>query len=508
MKNKNNDVFDQRTNKNIAFLKNGEKFLEHVKIMRKAQPGPVIFTISNGYGMVDAVIKDSSFNVDDVVEISGYVNERAGKIQIEIEKMRESNIDFDSIINKNSEPKNTSFTIKSERLEKLRPYFYNISKRIRKAILENQPIMIRHHSDSDGINAGLAIEYSCKLLMEEIGANPDYNLFRSPSRAPFYDITDVFRDVVLVKKIIEGHGQKKPLIIVLDNGSTPEDIFGLKTLKSMGFEIIVVDHHNPVIINNKKTSVDPYLSLHLNPYIEGLDSQTCAGMLAYELARWICEDYSNPSLPAVASITDRSNIKEVEDYIKNSGKTKKELEEIGTAIDFIAYQLKFNSGKGVFEELYTNPELVRIINEEVRKGVRTQLESTLPYLRTQDLNGIILSTIDLEKYTMKFTYPAPGKVVSMIHDTVVIDRESLPVITLGHLSDMIIVRANKPVLPVDKIIERLKKDIPNANISGGGHECAGAIKFTPAHLHEIIQNIKKQAEELNYEEENKREEIL
>jgi len=96
----------------------------------------------------------------------------------------------------------------------------------------------------------------------------------------------------------------------------------------------------------------------------------------------------------------------------------------------------------------------------------------------------------------------------MIHDTVVIDRESLPVITLGHLSDMIIVRANKPVLPVDKIIERLKKDIPNANISGGGHECAGAIKFTPAHLHEIIQNIKKQAEELNYEEENKREEIL
>jgi len=508
MKNKNNDVFEQRTIKNIAFLKNGEKFLEHVKIMRKAQPGPVIFTISNGYGMVDAVIKDSSFNVDDVVEISGYVNERAGKIQIEIEKMRESNIDFDSIINKNSEPKNTSFTIKSERLEKLRPYFYNISKRVRKAILENQPIMIRHHSDSDGINAGLAIEYSCKLLMEEIGTNPDYNLFRSPSRAPFYDITDVFRDVVLVKKIIEGHGQKKPLIIVLDNGSTPEDIFGLKTLKSMGFEIIVVDHHNPVIINNKKTSVDPYLSLHLNPYIEGLDSQTCAGMLAYELARWICEDYSNPSLPAVASITDRSNIKEVEDYIKNSGKTKKELEEIGTAIDFIAYQLKFNSGKGVFEELYTNPELVRIINEEVRKGVRTQLESTLPYLRTQDLNGIILSTIDLEKYTMKFTYPAPGKVVSMIHDTVVIDRESLPVITLGHLSDMIIVRANKPVLPVDKIIERLKKDIPNANISGGGHECAGAIKFTPAHLHEIIQNIKKQAEELNYEEENKREEIL
>ena len=503
MENKNKDVFEKRTIKNVATLKGGDRFAGIVKIMRKAQPGPVIFTVSDGYNMVDAVIKDSKFDEGDVVEISGYVNERAGRLQIEIEKIKESKIDFGSIIEKNSEPKNNSFTISSERLEKLRPYFYSIAKRIRRAIFENQPIMIRHHSDSDGINAGLAIECSCRLLMEKIGINSEYNLFRSPSRAPFYDITDVFRDVVLVKKIIEGHGQKKPLIVVLDNGSTPEDIFGLKTMKSLGFEIIVVDHHNPVVIENKKTLVDPYLSLHLNPYIEGLDSQTCAGMLAYELARWICEDYSNPCLPAIAGITDRSNIKEAEDYIKKSGRTRKELEEIGTAIDFIAYQLKFNSGKGLFEELYDNQELVRIINEEVRKGVRTQLESTLPYLRTQNINGIVLSTIDLEKYTMKFKYPAPGKVVSMIHDTAVIDRESLPVITLGYLTDMIIVRANKPVLPVDKIIKRIRKDIPNSQAEGGGHECAGAIKFIPAHLNNIIENIKNQVRELNYEKESK-----
>lgn len=328
MTNENNNVFEQRTIKNIAALKSGDKFTGIVKIMRKSHPGPVIFTVSNGYGVADAVIKDSAFNVDDIVEISGYVNERAGKIQIEIEKIRETKIDFDSIIDKSSEPNNTSFTIESERLEKLRPYFHSISKRIRRAVFENQPIMIRHHADSDGINAGLAIEYSCKLLMEQIGVNPGYNLYRSPSRAPFYEITDVFKDVVLVKKIIEGHGQKKPLIVILDNGSTPDDVLGLKTMKSMGFEMIVVDHHNPVVVENKKTSVDPYLSLHLNPYIEGLDSQTCAGMLAYELATWICKDYSNPSLPAVAGITDRSNIKELEDYISKSGKTRKELEEI------------------------------------------------------------------------------------------------------------------------------------------------------------------------------------
>jgi len=504
MKNKNNFASEKIINKDIAFLKGGDNFSGIVKIMKKTQPGPVIFTISDGYNMADAVIKNSNFNVGDVIEITGFANIRGGKLQIEIEKIRESEKDFDFIIDKNSEPKNVSFSINSEKLEKLRPYFFEIAKRIRKAIFKNQPIMIRHHSDSDGINAGLAIEDSCRLLMEKIGANSEYNLFRSPSRAPYYDIIDALKDIVLIKKVLEPHGQSQPLIIVLDNGSTPEDVFGLKAMKSIGFETIVIDHHNPVVVQNKKTLVDPYVSLHLNPYLEGLDSQLCAGMLAYELAKWICEDYSNPSLPAVAGITDRSTIEEAEEYIKKSGRSKKELEEIGTAIDFIAYQLKFDSGKGVYEELYNNTELVKIINEEVRKGVQTQLESTLPYLRTQNINGVVFSTIDLEKYTMKFKYPAPGKVVSMIHDTAVIDREMLPVITIGYLSDMIIYRANKPILPIDKIIKRIKKDIPHSHVEGGGHECAGSIKFIPAHLNNIIENIKEQVRELNYEKQEEK----
>jgi len=417
---------------------------------------------------------------------------------MELEDIRKSDVNFDSIFEKNSEPKNNRFSIESERYEKLRPYFYKIAKRIRRSIFENQPISIRHHADSDGINAGMAIEQSCKLLMEKIGINPAFNLYRSPSRAPFYDINDVLRDVVLIKRIIEGHGQRKPIIIVLDNGSSFEDVFGLKALQSLGFETIVIDHHNPGLVQNKKTLVDPYISLHLNPYLEGLDSQTCTGMLAYEIGRWIHEEYSNPLLPAVAGISDRSSCEEMDKYIKNSGVSKKHLEEIGTAIDFVAYHLKFNAGKGLFESLYENHELVEIIDEEVRKSVDTQLESTLPYLRTQNINGVILSILDIEKYTMRFSYPNPGKVVSMIHDTSAIGKESFPIITLGFLSDSVIIRATKPVLPVQKIMERIRKDIPHSHLEGGGHECAGTIRFTPAHLNSILENIKQQVRELDY----------
>jgi len=105
------------------------------------------------------------------------------------------------LLDKNTtNPKILLLLIQYRKLEKLRPYFLKIAKRIRKAVFENQPIMIRHHSDSDGINAGLAIEGACRILMKKIGATPEFNLFRSPSRAPYYDIIDAFKDIVLIKK--------------------------------------------------------------------------------------------------------------------------------------------------------------------------------------------------------------------------------------------------------------------------------------------------------------------
>jgi len=492
-------MYEKRINKtvrtsknNILDLKSGDFFKGNVKILGKSQPGPVIFTLSDGYSTVDGVIKECEFRGGDVVYVSGPVNARAGKLQIDIKTIKKSDTDFNKIIEEKSEPVRTEFSIKSDRYEKMKALFLKIAKRIRKAVLDNQPILIRHHNDSDGINAGIAIEQACRKLMQKIGINPDYNLFRSPSKAPFYDTGDVFRDMIMAKRLTNNFNQKKPLILVLDNGSTPEDVFSFKFLKQSGFECIVIDHHNPVVIKDGKTSVCAYLSMHLNPYLFGLDSQTSAGMLCYEIARFVNEEFENPAMPAVAAISDRCTIKETEEYIAKSGMKIEDLKKFGIAIDFLAYNLHFDPGKGMVEELYSNFNLVALINELVSKSVEKQLQSTLPYLRTMEINGTVFSYIDLEKYTLRFTYPTPGKVIGMIHDTVAEGRENKAVLTIGYLSDMIIIRANKPVLPVQRIIEKLQKEMPQANVDGGGHEQAGTIKFVPAHLTSIIEWIKKE----------------
>jgi len=483
----------------LSKIKHGDFYSGDVKILRKSQPGPVIFLVTDATSSVDAVIKDSDFETDEVINIKGKASERAGKLQIEIDSIKKSEKDFDKIIEQRAKPIRTDFSIKSDRFEKMKPHFIRVAQKIRRAVMQNQPIMIRHHNDSDGINSGLAIEQSIKGLMRRFGISPNYNLYRSPSKAPFYETGDVFKDITMSKRLTEGHGQKKPLVLVLDNGSTPEDVFGMKTLYTLGYDIIVIDHHNPVQIKNGKSTVCPYLIDHINPYLYELDSQTSAGMLCYEIGRMIDEEFENKLMPAIAAISDRCNIDETEEYIKKTGKTREELGRIGVAIDFIAYNMRFDPGKGLFEEVYVQPEFVNMINEKVLEGEETQLQSTLPYLKTQKINGITYSNIDLEKYTLRFTYPTPGKVIGKIHDRVETQHKG-PVLSIGYLSDMLIIRANQPVLPVQKIIDRLQKDLPQANVDGGGHEQAGAIKFVSAHLQAVLQRIKVYLREVKLEE--------
>lgn len=490
----------ENSKKQIVDLTPGDSFDGVVKIIRKAKPGPVIFSVTDGTMTMDAVTKDSRFETDEVVKLEGYVTERQGRQQIEITSMEKSNKDFDKILKEQSKVVRKNFSIKSERYNLMKEKFVKIAERIRLAIIMGEPILIRHHNDTDGITSGLTIEIACKQLMKKRGIDPVHSLYRSPSRAPFYEIADVFRDWSLSNRIVS-FDQKKPLIIVVDNGSTPEDRAGFQILNALGHHAIVIDHHNPVIIKEGKTSVCEYLDLHLNPYMYGLDSKTSAGMLCYELSRLISEEFDNPVMPAAAAIADRCDIAETEEYIKNSKLTKEELIKIGVAIDFAAYQMKFDSGNGIFEELYNNMNIVQILNTQVTKGIETQLQSTLPYLRTQEINGVIFSNIDLEKYTLRFTYPTPGKVIGMIHDTVAKGKENIPVLTIGYLSDMIIIRATHPVLPVQKIIEKLQAEYPHANVDGGGHEMAGTIKFVPAHLTTIIEFIKNELKKVDMEKE-------
>ncbi|HNR25121.1 MAG TPA: DHH family phosphoesterase [Methanobacteriaceae archaeon] len=475
--------------------------------------GPTIFTISDETGITWAAAFDQPgervyphIMTSHMVEVLGEVSLHGGKIQIETEYMErltgaeasEARKAIDEALDKRAQPENTSLLQESPTLEKLRPLLAQAAQAIRRAILDGRSILVRHHADADGICAGVAVEKAVIPLIKEINPANDseWHYFRrSPSKAPFYELEDVVKDLSFALEDQERHGQKLPLVVLLDNGSTEEDILSLMKVKVYDMEIVVVDHHFPGEVVDGRVAVDDYVDFHVNPYLVGGDSQITAGALAVEMAGMINPQVTDRirHLPGIAAVGDHARSLEAERYIEiaaEKGYDWEDLEKIATTIDFEAFYLRFMNGRGIMDTILglgnrdKHTKLVDALYQESQRRVKWQLAAAMPNLKTQNLpNGIIFNVLDVEKYAHKFTYPAPGKTCGYVHDQVVQKHgEETPILTLAYGPDFGVIRATDAVnekfgFNLNKIIMELAEEIPEAGIDGGGHECAGSLKF-------------------------------
>ncbi|MDI6724061.1 MAG: DHH family phosphoesterase [Methanobacterium sp.] len=508
--------------KNISRTLIGEITTNYVKksvrivgevIQIQQTSGPTIFTISDETSTTWAAAFDEPgirvyphINIGNIVEVLGEVNLHSGKIQIEsesIEKLHgkesiQARRLIDEAIDKKAEPETTDLMIESETLDKLRGRMHLAAKAIRKAIFDGRSILVRHHADADGICAGVAMEKAVIPLIRDInpGSDAEWHFFkRAPSKAPFYEIEDVVKDLSFALEDMERHGQKLPLIVLLDNGSTEEDLLALIKAKIYDIEIVVIDHHYPGEVENERVAVDDYVDVHVNPYLVGGNSEITAGALAFEVAKMINPEIKDSvmHLPGIAAVGDHASSDEAQKYIEiadSRGYSREDLEKIATCIDFEAFYLRFMNGRGIIDTILgignrdKHAKLIEALYSESEKRVKNQLRAALPNLKTQKLdNGIIFNVLDVEKYAHKFTYPAPGKTTGYVHDTMVKKYgEENPIITLSYGPDFGVIRATDAVnekfgFNLNTIILKLVDEIPEAGIDGGGHECAGSLKF-------------------------------
>ncbi|MGF7119599.1 OB-fold nucleic acid binding domain-containing protein [Methanobacterium oryzae] len=517
--------------KNIARTSIGDITTNHVKksvrivgevIQIQQTSGPTIFTISDETSTTWAAAFDEPgirvyphINIGNIVEVLGEVNLHSGKIQIEsesIEKLHgkeaiEARRLIDEAIDKKAEPETTELMIESEVLDKLQDKMRLAAKAIRRAIFDGRSILVRHHADADGICAGVAMEKAVIPLIRDInpGSDAEWHFFkRAPSKAPFYEIEDVVKDLSYALEDMERHGQKLPLIVLLDNGSTEEDIVALIKAKIYDIEIVVIDHHYPGEVKDGRVVVDDYVDVHVNPYLVGGNSEITAGALAFEVAKMINPEIKDKlaHLPGIAAVGDHASSKEAQTYIEiadSKGYDRDALEKIATCIDFEAFYLRFMNGRGIIDTILgignrdKHAKLVEALYKESEKRVKNQLRAALPNLKTQKLpNGVIFNVLDVEKFAFKFTYPAPGKTTGYVHDTMVKKYgEENPIITLSYGPDFGVIRATDAVnemfgFNLNTIIVKLEGEIPEAGIDGGGHECAGSLKFVEGLSKEVL----------------------
>jgi len=481
--------------------------------------GPTIFIISDGTGSL--ALKgfqkpgerafpeiDIGNNIKSIIEVSEFDGQLEGEIKkiskLTDEESKKLSEKIEEIQLKRAKVDEPNFLIKSPILDKLKNRFIKAATEIRLAIIQQRPIIVRHHNDTDGYSSGYALERAILPLIEkEQGSEKaSWEFFlRAPCAAPFYEIDDSIRDSANSLRNVAKFSNKMPLVIIADNGSSPEDLMAIKHGKIHGMEFIVIDHHY-----SSEDVISKEVLTHINPFLVGEDgSHFSAGMLCTEFARLVNPDVKNINqIAAMAGLADRIDIgnpKAVEEYIKiakREGYSKELLHDIATVIDFVSAKIRFMEVREYIEVLFGEPrekqkELVNLMAPHIRKMSEKGLAIGKANTKSEKIGKTTLLTLDIEKTFPGFGfYPKPGMSVGMVHDDVQKTKKITNLVTAGIMNTAITLRAtDESNFSVHDLITFLNKKLPNSFVEGGGHKNAGSITFLPYKKDDVVKGLKE-----------------
>jgi RecJ-like exonuclease len=501
--------------------------LEGTVVQIKQTGGPTIFQVRDETGIVPCAAFEEAgvrahpaVDIDDVVRVTGLVESHGGSVQIEADELaaldgEEATSVADRLEDATEElvePADVDPLADWPAFEKLRDDLADVARRLRREVLEGRPIRMRHHADGDGLCASVPLQYALERFIEEVYADPDASrhlLKRLPSKAPFYELEDVTRDLNFALENRERHGQKLPLLLMLDNGSTEEDTPAYRNLAQYDIPVLVVDHHHP-----DHEAVAPLVDDHVNPYLYDEDYRITTGMMCVELARMIDPDLTDElqHVPAVAGMADRSEGEAMPDYIElaeEAGYEEARLHEIGEALDYATYWLKYSAGRELVNDVLDvncddpdrHDDLVDFLAGRAERDVDRQLAAAMDHVTHEDLdNGAHLYRIDVENHARRFTYPAPGKTTGKIHDRKVAETGD-PVITIGYGPDFAVLRSDGVRLDIPTMVEELTAEIDGGGVSGGGHLVVGSIKFVKGMRQPVIDALVEKMADAEIDEE-------
>ncbi len=473
--------------------------------------GPTLFTISDGTGnlILKGFLSPGTRAFPEISELSTIsatvkLNEYNGMFEGEIKKIslmnkEESKQFLDSIKElerERAKPVVTEFLVKNIILDKLKESFLRAATEIRLAIMQNRPIIVRHHNDADGYSAGYTLEKAIVPLIENQHktTKAEWEFYtRAPCAAPFYEIEDSIKDTAKSLSNAAKFSNKMPLVIIADNGSSKEDLLGILQGKVHGMDFIVVDHHV-----FEEDVISKEVLVHINPFLVGEDgAKYSAGMLCTELARFINHVENIEQIPAMAGIADRINNPEVmEKYIQIAEKknySRELLTDIAALLDFVSAKLRFMEAREYIEVIFGEPRekqenLVNVMVPYIRNLEAKGLKIAKSTSQLKKLGKTTLQSVEVETtFSMGF-YPKPGKCVGLLHDDLQLTKKITNLVTIGILKDAITIRATDEAnFSVHGLIEFLQKDFAEAFVEGGGHKNAGTIKFVPSKQKEVLK---------------------
>ena len=522
MKNIKNSVKREGIQK--VLIKNINAFTKKVLIRGQVNRiiqtgGPTIFFVSDGTGelSIKGFIKPGERAYPEIgegasVEAVVQVGEFRGELEGEIKKIKELNeAEIEELLNsikeiqlERAKVNDIGFLVDSIILDKLKDRFMEAALQIRLAVIQNRPIIVRHHNDCDGYSSGFALEKAIMPLIvkEHNSLKASWEYFhRAPCQAPFYEIGDSIRDTANSLRNAAKFSNKMPLIILADNGSCEGDLMAIKQGKIHGSDFIVIDHHG-----FEKDVISDEVLTHINPFLVGeMGSKMSAGMLCVELARYINNDVENISqIAAMSGYADKIDLENkviMEKYLEIANKEGYSIEllsDIGLVIEYVSSKVKFMEVREYIEVIFGEPrdkqkELVSLMAPYIRELDRKGLAIGKSEAIQEKIGKITLQTVEVEKSFPGFGFfPKPGRAIGLIHDNYQREKGVSSLVTVGILNTAITIRAtNEADFSVHDLKKYLTARLPYAFVEGGGHKNAGSLSFLPGKRDDVIKLLKE-----------------
>jgi archaea-specific RecJ-like exonuclease len=480
--------------------------------------GPTIFMVSDGTGSlaIKGFIKPGEraypeIEEEAIIKATIEIGEFKGEIEGEVRNMYEISgpqkeeflKSIERIERERAKVTQEDFLVKSPILEKLKKGFIDAATEIRLAIIQERPLIVRHHNDADGYSSGFALERAILPLVEKQHSSEKaaWEFFqRAPCAAPYYEIDDSIRDTANSLRNVAKFSNKMPLIIIADNGSSEQDLMAIKQGKIHGADFIVIDHHG-----FDKDVISDEVKVHINPFLVGEDgSHYSAGMLCSEIARFINPDVENISqIPAMSGFADMIQLGNPEvmgQYLKiaeKEGYTKKLLGDIALVIDYVSSKVRFMEVREYIEVLFGEPrnkqkELVGLMSPYIRDLYDKGLAMGKSNAVIEKIGKANLQMIDVDETFPGFGFvPRPGLAVGLLHDDLKYTQDKMPLVTAGIMRTAITFRATDEAnFSVHDLIEFINKKLPEAFAGGGGHKNAGSVNFLPYKKDEVVELLK------------------
>jgi len=446
--------------------------LEGVITSARQTAGPTVFEVQDETGPVDCAAFEEAgvraypeVDAGDLVRLDGEVRERRGELQVETERLvvledeaaARVSERMDAAIEERARARPVEPLADDDAVAAVADAARGAATAIRKAVIEERPVVVRHDATVDGYLAGAALERATLPLVEDEhdGGDAAYHYF---DRRPFetvYDMDDATNDVTSMLGNRQRHDEKLPLFVFAAAGGTADSADGLDLLGTYGVERVVIDG-GPVdeAVRERADAVVAPETGTVAPTAAAVATGVHDGEAVHDrLAH----------LPAASYWEDVPEA--YEELARQAGYDADRLARVREAIALEAYYQSYEDKRELVADLLFEDKrgLVERIAEQFREKLDTEIETAEANLEHYDYGDVGFAVLDTDAHTHRFDFPPTGLLLDALHRR----NRTGTFVTLGVADDELRLRATDPI-DVRRLAEAVREAVPDAGVEARG----------------------------------------